>query len=104
MTLTIELTPEEEARLENLARLWGLEAAECVRQLLTAHLPPLTTHEGTDARRSASLTERDPTLVARVRSIRGKFAHTAGDTLASEQLHRERQTDKEKEERLIQGH
>jgi hypothetical protein len=45
--------------------------------------------------------ERDPALVARVKSIRGSFAdHGAG--LASEELQRERQADKEREERLVQ--
>jgi hypothetical protein len=44
--------------------------------------------------------ERDPELVARVKSIRGKFARS-GDVLGSEELHRERQSDKEKEEEQI---
>jgi hypothetical protein len=47
--------------------------------------------------------ERDAELVARVRRIRGKFARK-GPGLGSEELHRERQTDKEREERLIQGY
>lgn len=46
--------------------------------------------------------ERDPDRVARVKSIRGKFARS-GDTQASEELHRERQADKEKEEQQISG-
>jgi hypothetical protein len=41
--------------------------------------------------------ERNPELVARVKSIRGRFKHTGG-VLASEELHRERQADKAKEE------
>jgi hypothetical protein len=44
---------------------------------------------------------RDPELVARVKSIRGKFARTGGG-LASEALHHERQVDKEKEEQQVQ--
>jgi hypothetical protein len=44
--------------------------------------------------------ERDPELVARVKSIRGKFARS-GDVLASEELHCERQSDKEKEEQQV---
>jgi hypothetical protein len=43
--------------------------------------------------------ERDPELVARVKSIRGKYAHLG---VTTEDLHRERQADKEKEERRIQ--
>jgi hypothetical protein len=44
--------------------------------------------------------ERDPELVARVKSIRGKFGRS-GAILASEELHRERQADKKKEEEQI---
>jgi hypothetical protein len=47
--------------------------------------------------------ERDPDLVARVKKIRGKFARS-GEPLASDALHRERQSDKEQEERQISGH
>jgi hypothetical protein len=45
---------------------------------------------------------RDPERVARVRSVRGRFAH-GRPMLGSEELHRERQVDKEKEERLVRG-
>ncbi len=45
--------------------------------------------------------ERDPELVARVNAIRGKYAHV-GATV--EDLHRERQRDKEKEEAQIRGY
>ena len=51
----------------------------------------------------AGAQERDPEQVARVRSVRGKFARSAG-SLASEALHQERQADKKKEERAIFGH
>ncbi len=43
---------------------------------------------------------RDPERVARVRSLRGKFAHAPGER-ASDRLHRERQADKESEEQAI---
>ncbi len=46
--------------------------------------------------------ERDPELVARVKAVRDKYAHTA-KTSGSEELHRERQRDKEKEEAQIKG-
>lgn len=46
--------------------------------------------------------ERDPELVARVRSIRGRFARPPGAGWASEELHREREKDKAREERLVQ--
>jgi hypothetical protein len=45
---------------------------------------------------------RDPDRVARVRSVRGRFARTGG-VLASEASHQERQADKKREEDAIQG-
>lgn len=47
--------------------------------------------------------QRDPELVARVKSVRGKYAHTAA-SLGTEELHEERQRDKAKEEARIQGY
>jgi hypothetical protein len=44
---------------------------------------------------------RDPALVARVKSIRGRLALPSGAELASQELHRERQMDKEKEEQQL---
>ncbi len=41
MTLTIELTPEQESRLAVLARREGLEPADVVKKLVEEHLPPL---------------------------------------------------------------
>jgi hypothetical protein len=46
--------------------------------------------------------DRDPQLLARVRRVRGRFARTESEP-GSEELHRERRVDKEKEERLLQG-
>lgn len=40
MTLMIELSPEEEARLQAAARSAGMDIAECARRVLTEHLPP----------------------------------------------------------------
>lgn len=53
MTLTIDLTLAEEARLVAAARRAGLAAAEVARKLVTEHLPP-TEGEG-DARNAASI-------------------------------------------------
>jgi hypothetical protein len=47
MTLTIELTPEEEARLRIVAQNSGLEITECARRLLTEHLPALAPGQAT---------------------------------------------------------
>jgi hypothetical protein len=42
VTIQIELTPEEEARLRAAAARTGVEPAECARQLLREHLPLLS--------------------------------------------------------------
>jgi hypothetical protein len=42
MTLTIELTPTEEARLTAAARQAGLAPTELARKLVTEHLPAAT--------------------------------------------------------------
>jgi hypothetical protein len=94
MTLTIELTPEEEARLQAAARGRGVDPAEFARRLLADNLPPI--------QEEAAGSERDPARVILVKRVQGKFAHTAHG-LASESLHRERQADREKEERQIPG-
>lgn len=39
MTLTIELTEEQEARLTTVARRQGLEPAELAQRLVIEHLP-----------------------------------------------------------------
>lgn len=39
MTLIIDLTPEEEARLQAAARLQGVDPVECVRRILKQSLP-----------------------------------------------------------------
>ena len=71
-------------------------------EAVPATLPRVTPHQ---ADRSEEETprdqERDPELVARVKSIRGRFARP-GAGWASGELHRERQADKEREERLVQ--
>ena len=40
MTLTIDLTPAEEARLAAAARRTGAEPADVMRKLVAEHLPP----------------------------------------------------------------
>ena len=48
MTLTVELTPAEEARLVAAAKQEGVEPAELVRKLMTEHLPSTAPDEETD--------------------------------------------------------
>lgn len=42
MTLTIDFTPELEARLNAEARLQGLEPGDFVKKLVAEHVAPLT--------------------------------------------------------------
>jgi hypothetical protein len=47
MTLSIELTPEEEARLRDAARIAGVDVAEWARRVVTEHLPSLSPGQAT---------------------------------------------------------
>lgn len=49
MTLTLELTPTEEASLAEVARQNGLPPAEAAHRLLTAHLPQVPDREQEEA-------------------------------------------------------
>ncbi len=99
MTLTLHLSPVIEARLRAVAKEQGLDPVAVAEQLLQAYLPVV--EPGSPAN-GLTTQERDPAFVALVKSIRGKFAHLATDW-ATDILHRERQTDKEREERRIRG-
>jgi hypothetical protein len=99
MTLTLHLPPEVEARLRAVAQARGLDPVEVAEQLVQTYLPALPLTSPATGEPSA---ERDPALVAVVKSIRGKFAHTARGR-ATDALQRERQTDKAREEQRIPG-
>jgi hypothetical protein len=99
MTLTLHLSPEVEARLRAVAQEQGLDPVEVAEQLLQTYLPAVTREIPANG---MSTPKRDPAFVALVKSLRGKFAHTATD-LATEALHRERRADKEREERHVRG-
>jgi hypothetical protein len=69
----------------------------------SSSLSPPTGSPGQSGKEQASSKpERDADLAARVRGVRGKFARVGGGWL-SDELHRERQSDKEKEERPTRG-
>ena len=68
MTLHLELTPQEELRLQAAAQEQGLDPAECVRRLLGQHLPPLEPGAATRALFAAWAAEDatdDPEEIAR---------------------------------------
>jgi hypothetical protein len=99
MTLTLHLSPEVEARLQAVAQEQGRDPADVAECLLQTYLPAVRREPSANGMPTP---ERDPAFVALVKSIRGKFAHTATG-LAIEALHRERQADKAREERRIRG-
>lgn len=99
MTLTLHLPPEIEAHLKAVAGERGLDPVDMAEQLLQTYLPAVTRMPPAN---SVTTQERDPAFVARVKRIRGKFAHTTTE-IVTETLHRERQADKEREERRIRG-
>lgn len=83
MTLTIDLSPTEQARLTAAARQSGLAPDALAKRLVTEHLPPeLSPHD-------------EEERVARIRAGMGSFAHV---NVTVEDLHRERQADKVAEE------
>lgn len=89
MTLTIELSPAEQARLTDAARRTGLEPADLVKQWVAERLRvPMEAEE--EAR------------IARIKASRGSLAPLGSGLV--EELHRERQADKEKEEQWIAGY
>ncbi len=47
MAITIDLTPDEEARLRAAAEKNGVSASECARQVLVTHLPSRETKDRT---------------------------------------------------------
>lgn len=97
MTLTIDLTPAEEARLQVVAREKGVALNECARQLLTEQLPDLTAN-GADAEAPQRTTPdkggiRPP---QKRPSAFGKYAFVAG---GSEEFAKEKQAEIEYEDR-----
>ncbi len=88
MTLTIDLSPIEQARLTAAARQSGLAPDVLAKRLVTDHLPPVM-----------SPTDEEDRL-ARIRAGMGSLAHV---DVTVEDLHRERQADKAAEERTAVG-
>ncbi len=97
MTLILHLPANVEARLQAVAREQGRDPAEVAKTLLDASLSALTNRSEVN---ETTGSVRDPSLVGRVKRIRGKFAHTI-TSAATEALHQERQVDKLREERRI---
>ena len=87
MTLTIDLSPTEQAQLSDAARQTGLEPAALAKKWVAEHLPPASEAEA-----------REQARIATIKASIGSMAHIP---VSVEDLHRERQADKEKEEKWI---
>ncbi len=97
MTLTIDLSPTEQARLTAAARQTGLEPAALAKRLVTEHLPNEEKNAG------SALDTRDRSEQERIAAIlaaRGSMAYVG---VTVDDLHRERQADKQKEEQSSIG-
>ena len=105
MTLTIELTPTEDQQLQTVARRNGVAPATLAHRLLIQHLSRTGRENNlveTDSDAEPATEARSPERLALVKAIRGKYAHTARE-VGTEELHRERLRDREKEETYIRG-
>ncbi len=88
MTLTIDLSPMEQAQLMAAAKRTGLEPSALAKKLVTEHLP----------------LEADASEQARIAAIYAAVGSMAHIGVTVDDLHRERQADKEKEEQYGMGH
>jgi hypothetical protein len=86
VTLTIDLTPEEEARLLAAARQAGTDVVECARQLLVERLPPIPLGQATRdllrAWREEDATE-DPEQIRRAEEELAEFKQALNETRAA---------------------
>ncbi len=88
MTLSIDLTPTEQAQLAEAARLTGLEPAALAKKWMTERLPLAHTSLSGDSRAT------EQARVAAILAAQGSLAHVA---VTADDLHRERQADKQGE-------
>lgn len=88
MTLMIDLSPIEQARLTAAAKRTGLEPSVLAKKLVTEHLPP-------------EESAREQARIAAIYAAVGSMAHIG---VGTDDLHRERQADKEKEEQCAMAH
>jgi len=96
MTLTIDLSPTEQAQLAEAARLTGLEPAVLAKRLVTDHLlRDSDTVSASAANRERERVEQEH--VAAIHAAKGSMAHVG---VTVDDLHRERQADKQKEEQF----
>jgi predicted HTH domain antitoxin len=82
--------------LEQVSRAAGIAQPQLQHLLTSRQISVQQRQPEAVERKLHASSGRDPERVARVKRVRGIFAHTRGE-LASEELHRQRQADKVKE-------
>ena len=86
MTLTLDLTPEEEARLQAAARKAGVDVAECARRVLTQHLLRAAPGQATrDLLRAWAVEDAtdDPEEIRRAEEELARFKEAMNETRAA---------------------
>lgn len=107
MSFSIDLPVEVGMRLQQEATPQGVPVAEIVQRLVTTHLPDKA--EPTEAKpfaqwaeaKKPDATEAERKRIEAIDATIGKYAYLGPMV---EDLHRERQADKEREERMIAGY
>ena len=92
MTVVIDLSPAEQAWLTSTARQAGTEPAILAKQFVTSQMPP---QWGSSLTEKETLESREQKRRDAIFAAQGSFAHLG---VSVDDLHRERQKDKQKEE------
>lgn len=92
MTVVIDLSPAEQAWLTSTARQAGTEPAILAKRLVTSQMPPPL--EESPSSEQLSPSDRQARIAA-ILAARGSMAYLG---ITVDDLHRERQQDKQKEE------
>ena len=94
MSLLMDLPPEVETRLQQEATRQGVPPAAVALRLITDGLPAALKEAG-----QADKTAREKQRVAAIRAAAGSLAYVGASV---EDLHRERQADKERDARAFE--
>ncbi len=92
MTVIIDLSPDEQAWLTSTARQAGTEPAVLAKQFVTSQMPP---HWGSGLAEKETPEAREQKRREAIFAAQGSFASLGASV---DDLHRERQKDKQKEE------
>jgi hypothetical protein len=107
MTLTLELSPEVEQALNEVAEATGNTPVDYAAQILASHLEPavvILQSTGRINRQVPAPTGEGKTEAARraaIGALKGKYAHLKERGFTSAAIRAERERDKQREDRFI---